>query len=131
MLNNKLNDIHINVPAVDVEKLVNKDHKGVHESSEVIRKKVEEARNIQQSRFGENGISSNSDMKNKHVKAFCKLDNKALQLLKQAVNSYGLSARTYFRLIKVSQTIADLAGDASIKQDHVAEALQYRVRTGE
>jgi magnesium chelatase family protein len=67
-------------------------------------------------------------MKNKHIKEFCHLTDEALVLLKQAVNNYNLSARTYFRLIKVSQTIADLAGEGKITAEHVAEALQYRLR---
>jgi magnesium chelatase family protein len=67
-------------------------------------------------------------MKNKHIKVFCKLSPEANSLLQQAVVKYNLSARTYFRLIKVSRTIADLASSADIEQIHVAEALQYRVR---
>jgi magnesium chelatase family protein len=56
------------------------------------------------------------------------IDKDAMSLLKQAVNSYNLSARTYFRLIKVAQTIADLEDSKSIHSTHVAEVLQYRVR---
>jgi magnesium chelatase family protein len=67
-------------------------------------------------------------MKNKHIKKYCFLDGESQLLLKQAVNTYGLSARTYFRLIKVSRTISDLAGEKDIKVSHVAEALQHRVR---
>jgi len=70
-------------------------------------------------------------MKNKHLKKFCHLTNEACALLKQAVNNYNLSARTYFRLIKVSQTIADLEGTKNISANHVAEALQYRLRIQE
>ena len=68
-------------------------------------------------------------MKNKHIKEFVDIAPEALLLLKQAVNTYNLSARTYFRLIKVGQTIADLADSKGILANHVAEALQYRVRT--
>ena len=70
-------------------------------------------------------------MKNKHIKDFCNIDKEALGLLKQAVNTYGLSARTYFRLIKVSQTIADLEQGRKVTAQHVAEALQYRIRAQE
>jgi len=70
-------------------------------------------------------------MKNKHIKEFCHLTNTAYSLLKQAVNNYHLSARTYFRLIKVSQTIADLSQEKIISDAHVAEALQYRIRVQE
>jgi magnesium chelatase family protein len=70
-------------------------------------------------------------MKNSHLKEFAKLTPGANLLLKQAVNKFNLSARTYFRLIKVSRTIADLANSTDINEAQVAEALQYRVRTGD
>ena len=130
MPHDKGNDIHISVPMIEPDKLAIFEHKP-GESSEVIRKRVMGARDIQNKRFKKAGIFSNSGMKNKHIKEFCKIEKESLLLLKQAVNNYGLSARTYFRLIKVSQTIADLAGDASIMQNHVAEALQYRIRESE
>jgi magnesium chelatase family protein len=59
------------------------------------------------------------------------LEDSANLILKQAVNKFSLSARTYFRLIKVARTIADLSNSENIKDVHIAEALQYRVRTGE
>ena len=68
-------------------------------------------------------------MKNKHIKKYCNMSDDAQLLLKQAVNNYSLSARTYFRLIKVSRTIADLAGESKITSAHIAESLQYRIRT--
>lgn len=122
-------DIHINVPMVDIEKLAPSVGKaGLEESSQKVRERVSKARIIQNKRFKKSGIFTNADMKNKHVKEYCKIEPAALALLKQAVNNYNLSARTYFRLIKVSQTIADLGADVSIKPNHVAEALQYRIR---
>lgn len=123
-------DLHINAPAVDVEKLISSNAKPVTRNSKTIREQVIKAREIQNKRFRGLGIYTNANMKNKHIKEFCNLDPAALLLLKQAVNTYGLSARTYFRLIKVSQTIADLAGEKKILPHHVAEALQYRVRSG-
>jgi magnesium chelatase family protein len=122
-------DLHINVPAVDVEKLIpSKGKVRKPESSKTIRDRVIQARNIQKRRFKGTKMHSNGDMRNKDVKKFCRIDPQALMLLKQAVNNYNLSARTYFRLIKVSQTIADLDGSAKILPAHVAEALQYRIR---
>jgi len=123
-------DLHINVPAVEIEKLIPK-KQPMAEKSAVIRKRVVAARKIQTRRFASSGIYTNAQMKNKHLKKFCHLTDKALTLLKQAVNNYNLSARTYFRLIKVSQTIADLAGEKLITETHIAEALQYRVRIQE
>jgi magnesium chelatase family protein len=122
-------DLHINVPMVDIEKLIPRDGKvKKEESSEKVRERVLKAREVQNKRFKKAGIFTNSDMKNKHIKEFVKIEPQALALLKQAVNNYNLSARTYFRLIKVSQTIADLGNETSIKPNHVAEALQYRIR---
>ncbi len=125
-------DLHLNVPAVDVEKLMQHSQAQVTgDKSHVVRSRVQAARNIQNKRFKGSDVFVNANMKNKHIKQFCKMDTQAELLLKQAVNTYNLSARTYFRLIKVSRTIADLAGDADIKLSHVAEALQYRIRVQE
>ncbi len=124
-------DLHINVPTVEIEKLipaysklaVNKNY----QSSE-IRKRVISARQRQNKRFAKTNLHTNANMKNKHIKQFCQLTSQALNLLNQAANSYNFSARTYFRLIKVSQTIADLAGEEKISEVHIAETLQYRIR---
>lgn len=124
-------DLHINVPAVDVEKLIRNFRTPDAQNSRQIREMVIKAREIQDKRFKGLKIYTNSGMKNKHVKEFCDITSEALLLLKQAVNTYSLSARTYFRLIKVSQTIADLAGDKRILPNFVAEALQYRIRTND
>ena len=125
-------DLHLNVPAVDVNKLALDTKNSEAEKSEIIKKRVSNARNIQKERFGKiDGVHCNADMKNSHLKEFAKMTPAANLLLKQAINKFSLSARTYFRLIKVSRTIADLAGALDISDAHVAEALQYRVRTGE
>ena len=71
---------------------------------------------------------TNADMKNKHIKRFVKLNSGSKTLLKLAVSKYNLSARSYFRLIKVARTIADLDESEQVLEKHVAEALQYRVR---
>lgn len=122
-------DIHINVPAVDVNKLMANDRKPQITNSKFIREQVIRARNIQNKRFKGLKVYTNANMKNKHIKEFVDITPEAQLLLKQAVNTYNLSARTYFRLIKVSQTIADLADSKKILPNHVAEALQYRVRS--
>ena len=124
-------DLHINVPAVDVDKLINKSRQLGSQTSRQIREQVIKARKIQNKRFKGLKIYTNANMKNKHIAKFCDIDKGALLLLKQAVNTYNLSARTYFRLIKVSQTICDLAGEKRILPNHVAEALQYRIRTND
>ena len=127
-------DLHINVPAVDVEKLMSNptSHKASRDAvanSKKIREEVIKARKIQEKRFRGLSVYTNANMKNKHIRQFCDITTEALSLLKQAVNTYNLSARTYFRLIKVSQTIVDLEGSKKILPNHVAEALQYRVRS--
>lgn len=123
-------DLHLNVPSVDVNKLMIDQKNNPGESSAQIKERVIKARNIQTKRFAKlPHIHTNSDMKNVHLKEFAKLTDSANLLLKQAVNKYALSARTYFRLIKVSRTIADLAGSEIIADTHIAEALQYRVKS--
>jgi magnesium chelatase family protein len=124
-------DLHINVPAVDINKLISGNTKPQTLNSNKIREQVVRARKIQNRRFKGLKIYTNSSMKNKHIKEFCCIEKSAYLLLKQAVNTYNLSARTYFRLIKVSQTIADLEDAKKILPNHVAEALQYRIRTSD
>ena len=128
-------DLHINVPAVEVEKLMptplQDKNKKREENSATIRKRVTQARKIQNKRFANLKIYTNANMKNRQIKKFCQLTNEAHLLLKQAMNNYNFSARTYFRLIKISKTIADLAGEKIISASHLAEALQYRIRIQE
>lgn len=122
-------DIHLTVPAVDVNKLMIDKDKYTGEKSAIIRDRVIKAREIQKNRFKDlKGIHDNADMKNRHLKEFAKLTDSANLLLKQAVNKFNLSARTYFRLIKVSRTIADLDNSENINDNHIAEALQFRIR---
>lgn len=129
-------DLHVNVPFVEVEKLraststskVKEVSTLEVESSEVVRIRVKAARNLQEKRLAGEQIYSNAEMKNKQIKKFCRLSAGADRLLLQAVDKWQLSARSYFRVIKVSRTIADLSGSDGIEYSHVAEALQYRVR---
>ncbi len=119
-------DLHVNVPAVAMEKLTGKDNQA--ETSAKIRQRVEAARVIQVKRFKDLPIFTNSAMHNKQVKIFCELSVATERILKLAVEKFDLSARSYFRLIKVARTIADLAGAPAIESDHLAEALQFRER---
>src|SRR3990170_4717480 len=116
-------DIHISVPAIPPGKLT-----GTYqsESSSVIQKRVQKARDIQLKRFRGLKITSNSEMNNKQLKQFCNLDDQSILLLKQAISKLNLSARAFHRVIKIARTIADLEGSEKIKSNHVAEALQYR-----
>jgi len=66
-------------------------------------------------------------MNTKEIKEFCHLTFEAESLLKQAISRFSLSARSYFKIIKIAQTIADLEGKEMIENNHVAEALQFRL----
>jgi len=119
-------DLHINVPAVETEKILGTVEKG--ESSFEIRKKVMMARGKQGERLLKFGIFCNSQMKNKQVKEFCRLDIDGVHILRLAMEKFDLSARSYFRVLKVARTIADLERSESILAGHIGEALQYRER---
>ena len=117
-------DIHIEVPAVKVEELAQKQD---GEQSEAIRERVEAARERQRRRFeGESRIFANAHMGSKALRRFCPLPTEGEELLTSAITRLGLSARAYDRIIKVSRTIADLAGSDGIQTPHLAEAIQYR-----
>lgn len=116
-------DIHITVPRIKFSKLSKISQE---ESSTVIKKRVVAARAIQQQRFKNSNILINSEMNNKEVELYCRLDQPSLNLLKQAVARLNFSPRAYFRILKLARTIADLAASENIIVDHVAEALQYR-----
>ncbi|MBI4065312.1 YifB family Mg chelatase-like AAA ATPase [Candidatus Gottesmanbacteria bacterium] len=117
-------DLHAHVPAVAVEKLTGTSP-GT-ENSCVVQERVQEARDRQLHRFKKYRLSANAEMSTKMVKEFCPLSSEVHAFLRQAVARLGLSARSYYRVIKVSRTIADLIGDKDIALTHIAEALQYR-----
>ena len=117
-------DIHIEVPTVQYGELAAKKS---GESSASIRSRVISARAIQSRRFaGCSGLFSNADMSAKEIKQHCPIDQPGSDLLKMAMNKLGLSARAYDRILKVSRTIADLAGSEGIRSEHLGEAIQYR-----
>jgi len=120
-------DIHIEVPAVETDRLV-EDKEVYGKTSKQMRTEVQKARNRQLKRFENVSITANSEMKPKEVKEFCKLTGECLDILRHAVIQMGLSARAYFRVIKVARTIADLENSPEITRSHLAEALTYRPR---
>ncbi len=121
-------DIHLDVPAVKVEKLTQQSNPELVEGSREIKKRVQKARDLQTKRFKNKKITSNSEMGNKEIKEFCVLDENCVKLLQLAVIKMNLSARSYNRTIKLARTIADLEGLNKINSTHIAEALQYRPR---
>ncbi len=118
-------DLHIEVPRIKFEKLSDEN---LAESSKSIRERVEKARKIQQERFADKKILTNSEMSSQDVKGFCKTDEQTIELLKTAVNQFQMSARSFYKILKLARTIADLEGKNNIESSHVAEALQYRPR---
>ena len=120
-------DLHIRVPIVDVNELSqDKRANRFLKSSESIRERVCKAREIQQKRFKMEPIYSNAEMRNKDIKKYCFLSKEVERILKQAAIAFQFSARSYFKMIKIARTIADLEGVELISVSHMAEALQYR-----
>lgn len=120
-------DLFVSVATVAIEKLTittKKDPNTI--SSREAKEKVMKARLMQHQRFVNLSIYTNSQMHNKEVKKFAKVTTDAEAILKLAAEKYDFSARSYFRLIKVARTIADLEGSESVLSTHMAEALQYR-----
>jgi magnesium chelatase family protein len=117
-------DLHLTIPPVEEEKLLSQTQA---ESSETVRGRVIEAREKQKKRFAGLKIKTNGEMGSSEIKKFCRLTDEAVSLLKQAISRFSLSARSYFKIIKVAQTIADLAKKDAIESPFIAEALQYRM----
>ncbi len=117
-------DIHIEVPAVRYQDLASESR---GEKSEVIRQRVQKARERQQRRFsGSKHLFCNADMQSRDIRKHCPVDERGQELLKMAITQLGLSARAYDRILKVSRTIADLAGVDQIEPEFISEAIQYR-----
>lgn len=113
-------DLYVHVNPVEVEKLVGRNGEGSkHETSQAIKARIIKARQNQR-------LKLNARMSNKEIEAYCTVENEAQALLKVAAERMSLSARTYFKTIKIAQTISDLNSCPTIKAEHIAEALQYR-----
>ena len=122
-------DIHLAVPRVPIDKLAALEN---GEPSRAIRQRVEAARAVQQARLlplRKPAVLVNGDMGPADVQQFCPLTKEGSALLRLAVERMGLTARAYHRVLKLSRTIADLAGCEQIETAHLAEALQYRRQT--
>ena len=117
-------DIQIEVPRLSQEELLKIDDEA--ETSEQIRERVVKARKIQQERYKDLPIFSNSELNPKLIKQFCQLSSDCEMLLKNAIAKFNLSGRSYDRILKLSRTIADLEGVENITVSHIAQALQYR-----
>jgi magnesium chelatase family protein len=116
-------DIHIDVPAVKVSELSSQE---ATEGSAEIRARVNRARKIQQERFAGEQVYSNAQMTPRLIRKYCQLAPGPQTLLERAIIRWGLSARAYDRILKVSRTIADLDGAEEIVEKYISEAVQYR-----
>ncbi|MDP2909849.1 MAG: YifB family Mg chelatase-like AAA ATPase [bacterium] len=122
-------DLHVEVPVTDIEELADSEGaKRFIETSEKIRQRVIKTRNIQKERFADDNIFTNAEMKNEQIKKYCNLSKESRQILTASAIRFNLSARSYFKTIKVARTIADLAGAENIEMPHIAEAIQYHFK---
>ena len=115
-------DIHVEVPAVPYRELTSK---RAGTSSAQMRQQVLQARTIQRQRF--NNDTTNGRMDSRQLKNFCDLDEACLLMMKQAMDELGLSARAYDKVRRVARTIADIEGADKINENHLSEAIQYRL----
>jgi magnesium chelatase family protein len=117
-------DLHVEVTPVPFSELSSS---RVSEDSATVRDRVIKAREVQAERFKEHtGTYANAQMSSKLLKEICVIDGIGQKLLKAAMDRLNLSARAYDRILKVSRTIADIAGSETIRPEHLAEAIQYR-----
>ncbi len=100
------------------------------ESSEIVKARVQKAKEIQLDRYVETSLLSNSEMTQREITKFIELDQQSKDLLNNAMVKMNLSLRSYYRILKVSRTIADLEGSEKVLYNHIAEALSYRVSLG-
>ncbi len=115
-------DIHVEVPAVPYRDLTGK-HQGT--SSAQMREAVLAARERQHARFGDD--TTNSRMNSRQLREHCELSDTCLLLMKQAMDELGLSARAFDKVRRVARTIADIEGCEKINENHLSEAIQYRL----
>ena len=116
-------DIIVEVPAVHFEDLRRRREA---EPSAAIKERVNAARRMQHRRYGQSSGMYNARMGPNEMRTFCRMDEESAELMKQAFDAFGLTARSYDRILKVARTIADLEGSDRILSDHIAEAIQYR-----
>jgi len=116
-------DLIVEVPALEYEELR---RRTPSEPSAAIKQRVNAARQLQRERFGGDGTMCNAHLGTKELRQFCALSPEGEELMHQAFDAMGLSARSYDRILRVARTIADLAGSETIEPEHVAEAIQYR-----
>jgi magnesium chelatase family protein len=115
----------VEVAQVDYEKL---GEKTLSKETEKIKNRVKEARKIQEKRFTNGKRKTNSEMSSKDIMKVANVTDEAIKILKNSATQLGLSARAYHRVIKLARTIADLEKSSEVKNTHILEALQYRLK---
>jgi magnesium chelatase family protein len=116
-------DIHVLVPTLRYSEM---ESSQAEESSQEIKKRVNQARRIQQERYRPYGIYCNAHLKGAMLREFCRVDEEGKRMLRTVFDKLNLSARAHDRILKVARTIADMEGETLIKARHLAEAIQYR-----
>ncbi len=117
-------DLFVGVPRVEYQKLAVEEET---ENSLTVRRRVQQARQIQLNRFKGEPIFCNAEMTNPLIKEHCQIDESGRDLIMRAVKKFNLSARSYFRILKIARTIADLEKVEKLEVRHLAEAIQYRL----
>lgn len=115
-------DIFVEVNSIHYSEFNNKKS----EKSKNIRKRVENARDIQKERYKGSSIKYNDDMSSSELNKYCELDKESLDVINLIFDKYNLSNRSYVKLLKVARTIADLEGEENINQNHIMESFSYR-----
>jgi magnesium chelatase family protein len=115
--------MHLQVPAVDVTELSKRSER---ETSDIIKKRVESARRRQKENLKDYNINMNAELPTSVLHDHSQITSEAKNFLKKAARTLNLSARSYYRVLKLSLTISDLGGSDTVTEEHVAEALTYR-----
>lgn len=116
-------DIHVEVPALSFQMLTGQE---AAENSGVIRRRILECRKIQNLRYRQRSHRTNSQMSPRDIKAFATPDTQGSKLIEMAMKELHLSARAYYKILKIARTVADLDNSEQIQSNHIAEAIQYR-----
>jgi magnesium chelatase family protein len=116
-------DLHVEVCPLPYQTLAGQD---ASESSQVVRQRVLKCREIQKTRYSNQAFKFNATMRGRDIKLFAQPDAEGKKLLEMAMKELHLSARAYYKILKIARTISDLAGCEQIQSEHIAEAIQYR-----
>ena len=115
-------DLFVEVNSISYKEFINTKS----ETSNDIKNRVQDARDIQEIRFKNYDINTNDEMNSSMISEYCKLDNECMEAINLIFDKYKLSNRSYTKLLKVARTIADLDGSEKIELEHITEAVQYR-----